>query len=60
VRELARDLFHSIFEGQFPLFEGDFFEVIRVREVVVFGEPVEPVVQLVVLLCQLAVPIVGS
>ncbi len=49
VRVQARHLFHLVLQCQFAFLEGDFFDLFGVREVVAFGELVEPVVQLVVL-----------
>jgi hypothetical protein len=59
-RVAARDLFHLIFDCEFALLEGDFFELFGVGEVVALGELVEAVVQFVVSFDELAVLIVFS
>ena len=58
-RVLARDLLHLILEGEFPLLQGDFFDLFGVGEVVPFGEFVEAVVELVVAFGELAVLVVA-
>jgi hypothetical protein len=46
---LPRETFHLVFQGQLTFFEGNFFELFGGREVVLVGEFVQPIVELVVL-----------
>ena len=57
---LARHLFHAILECKLALLQGDFFELFGGRKVVLVGEFVQAVVQLVVLFCELAILVVVS
>jgi len=45
----SHDVFHAIFELQLFLLEGDFFNVFRFREVVLGGEFVQAIFELVML-----------
>jgi hypothetical protein len=49
----ARHRFHAVFQGQFALLEDGFFDLLGIGEVVPFGELMEAMVQLVVLLDKL-------
>jgi hypothetical protein len=60
VQVLARHLFHAIFEGEFLLLDGDFFEVVGGREAVAGVELVESIVELVMLFRELPETVVGS
>src|SRR5215218_5564936 len=56
---LADDALHLILELEFPLLEGDFFELFWFREVVPGGQSVQFLVEIVVLCRELAVLLVG-
>ena len=55
----AQDVFHSIFELQLFLFEGDFFDLFGLGEVMLGSELVQAIFQLVVLGRELVQFVVG-
>src|SRR3954462_2114394 len=57
---VPRDGFHLVFQREFPFFEGDFFELFVIGEVVLLGELVEAIIQLVVAFGELPVVLVAS
>ena len=57
-REVAGELLHLILEGELTLLQNGFFQLFGVREVVLAGEFVEAIVEVVVLLKEGPVPIV--
>jgi hypothetical protein len=46
---LAQDVFHPIFQLQLPFLEGDFFDLFWFREVMLGGQLVQAIFQLVML-----------
>jgi hypothetical protein len=55
----ADDVFHLIFQVEFALLEGDFFELFRFREVISSGQTVYFLVEIVMLTGELAVLLIG-
>ena len=58
-RPVGRDALHLILEGKLALLQGDFFELFGVGEVVLFGEFVEAIVQVVVEIGKLPILVVA-
>ncbi len=48
LRPVGRDAHHLVLEGQLAFLQGDFFEVLGIRKVVLSVQLLESVVQLVV------------
>jgi hypothetical protein len=59
VAVLAQEAFHLIFEVEFLLFQGEFFDLLGFREVVAICVVVEPFVEIVMLGGELAILLVA-